>query len=162
MLAAPETARVVVTHVHDLIALSLGATGDAAALAEDRSIPAARLHAIKRDIVTNLENEGLSIGSIAARHRVTPRYVHRLFEREGITYTQFVLRQRLDYTYRMLRDPRFTAWTISTIAYEGGFGDLSYFNRTFRRQYGRTPSDVKNDNRFPDSNFGSENDATRR
>ena len=162
VLAAPETARIVVTHVHDLIALCLGATGEAAGVAEDRSIPAARLRAIKTDILANLEDEGLSIGAIAARHRVTPRYVHRLFEREGTTYTQFVLRQRLEYTYRMLRDPRFTAWTISSIAYEGGFGDLSYFNRTFRRYYGRTPSDVKHDNRFPDSNFGSENDATRR
>jgi len=148
VLASPETARIVVTHVHDLIAICLGATGEAAAVAEDRSIPAARLRSIKSDILANLEDEALRIGDIAARHRVTPRYVHRLFEREGITYTQFVLRQRLERTYRMLQDPRFTAWTISTIAYECGFGDLSYFNRTFRRHYGRTPSDVKNGNRF--------------
>jgi hypothetical protein len=25
----------------------------------------------------------------------------------------------------------------------GGFGDLSYFNRVFRRAYGETPSDVR-------------------
>jgi hypothetical protein len=43
VLAAPEEARLVATHVHDLIALTLGATGDATALAEDRSVPAARL-----------------------------------------------------------------------------------------------------------------------
>ena len=148
VLASPETARIVVTHVHDLIAICLGATGEAAAVAEDRSIPAARLRSIKSDILANLEDEALRIGDIAVRHCVTPRYVHRLFEREGITYTQFVLRQRLERTYRMLQDPRFTAWTISSIAYECGFGDLSYFNRTFRRHYGRTPSDVKNGNRF--------------
>jgi AraC-like DNA-binding protein len=29
------------------------------------------------------------------------------------------------------------------VAYEAGFGDLSYFNRTFRRRYGATPSDVR-------------------
>jgi len=144
MLASPEAARLVVTHVHDLIALSLGATSDAAALAEDRSIPAARLRAIKSDIVANLEDEGLNIGAIAGRHCVTPRYVHRLFEKEGITYTQFVLRQRLERAYRMLQDPRFAAWSISAIAYEVGFGDLSYFNRAFRSQYLRTPSDIKN------------------
>jgi AraC-like DNA-binding protein len=148
MLAAPETARLVVTHVHDLIALSLGATGDAIALADDRSIPAVRLRAIKSDIVANLEDERMTIGVIAARHRVTPRYVHRLFEREGITYTQFMLRQRLERAYRMLRDPRFAATNISSIAYEVGFGDLSYFNRAFRRQYHQTPSDVKHSDRF--------------
>lgn len=147
-LAAPEIARPVVTHVHDLIALSLGATGDAAALAEDRSIPAARLRAIKSDIVANLEDEKLTIGAIAARQRVTPRYVHRLFEREGITYTQFVLRLRLERAYRILRDPRFASWSISAIAYEVGFVDLSYFNRTFRRHYDRTPSEIQNHRMF--------------
>jgi len=144
MLAAPETARLLVRHIHDLIALSLGATGDAAALAEDRSVPAARLRAIKSDIVANLEDEGLTIGAVASRHGVTPRYVHRLFEREGVTYTQFVLRQRLETAYRALRDARFASWSISAIAYEVGFGDLSYFNRVFRRHYKRTPSDIKN------------------
>jgi AraC-like DNA-binding protein len=148
VLAAPETARLVATHVHDLIALTLGATGDATALTEDRSIPAARLRAIKSDIVANLEDEGLTIEAIAACHRVTPRYVHRLFEREGVTYTQFVLRQRLERAYRMLRDPRFAAWSITSIAYDVGFGDLSYFNRGFRRLYHRTPSDDRNSDRF--------------
>jgi AraC-like DNA-binding protein len=34
---------------------------------------------------------------------------------------------------------------ISSIAYDVGFGDLSYFNRVFRRQYNATPSDIRND-----------------
>ena len=143
LLTAPESARLVVTHVHDLIALSLGASGEAAALAEDRSIGAARLQAIKSDIVANLEDERLSIGTIAVRHGVTSRYVHRLFEREGITYTQFVLRQRLERVYRVLRDPRFDASTISSIVFDAGFGDLSYFNRVFKLHYRCTPSDVR-------------------
>ncbi len=33
--------------------------------------------------------------------------------------------------------------TISGIAYEVGFGDLSYFNRSFRKRYGQSPSQVK-------------------
>lgn len=148
LLAAPEGARVVVTHVHDLIALSLGPTGDATALAKDRSLPAVRLRAIKSDIIANLEDEGLTIAALAARHRVTTRYVHVLFEREGITYTQFVLHQRLERAFRLLRDPRFATWSISSIAYEVGFGDLSYFNRTFRRKYSQTPSDIKNGHGF--------------
>jgi AraC-like DNA-binding protein len=32
---------------------------------------------------------------------------------------------------------------ISTIAFEAGFGDLSYFNLAFRRRYRQTPSDIR-------------------
>jgi AraC-like DNA-binding protein len=35
------------------------------------------------------------------------------------------------------------ALTISSIAFESGFGDLSYFNRAFRRQYGAAPSEIR-------------------
>lgn len=33
--------------------------------------------------------------------------------------------------------------TIAAIALESGFGDVSYFNRTFRRTYGATPSEMR-------------------
>jgi AraC-like DNA-binding protein len=45
----------------------------------------------------------------------------------------------------MLRDQRFSMHSITAIAFDAGFGDLSYFNRTFRRRYNARPSDVRND-----------------
>ncbi|WP_229178753.1 AraC family transcriptional regulator [Bradyrhizobium ivorense] len=42
-----------------------------------------------------------------------------------------------------MTDPRHSGSTIGTIAFEAGLGDLSYFNRTFRRHYGATPSDIR-------------------
>ena len=63
---------------------------------------------------------------------------------EGVTYTHFVLWHRLDRALRMLRDPRHAARRIGDIAYDAGFGDLSYFNRAFRRRYGATPSEMRN------------------
>ena len=106
---------------------------------------AARLHAIKSDIAARLPDCSLTIAAIAARQGVTPRYVHKLFESIGTTYTQFVLWQRLERAHRMLQDHRLAERSISSIAYDVGFGDLSYFNRAFRRQYNATPSDIRND-----------------
>jgi AraC-like DNA-binding protein len=45
--------------------------------------------------------------------------------------------------HRMLGNPLLAAQTITAIACEAGFGDLSHFNRAFRRRYGETPSDVR-------------------
>jgi len=144
VLASTDVRRAVVTHLHDLIAISVGATRDGAALARGRGARAARLQAIKADIASNLFDESLVVGTVAARQGVTPRYVHKLFEDEGITYTQFVLQHRLDRAFRMLRDPAWATRRISEIAYEVGFSDLSYFNRAFRRRYDATPSDIRN------------------
>ena len=50
---------------------------------------------------------------------------------------------RLARAHRMLTDPRHVGRPVSAIAFDVGFGDLSHFNRTFRRRYGATPSDVR-------------------
>ena len=66
-----------------------------------------------------------------------------LFEGTGSTFSEYLLKERLSRAHRMLNDNAYAAWTISSIAFAAGFGDLSYFNRTFRRRYDATPSDVR-------------------
>jgi AraC-like DNA-binding protein len=112
----------------------------ASVLSRDRGVRAARLTAIKADISRHLTDGSLSVATLAARHGITPRYVHKLFEDDEMTCSQYVLDQRLALAYRRLRDPRLAGRTVSSIAHDAGFGDLSYFNRTFRHRYGVTPS----------------------
>jgi AraC-like DNA-binding protein len=45
----------------------------------------------------------------------------------------------------MLTEPRLAQSSVGAIAYDAGFGDLSYFNRSFKRRFGVTPRDVRND-----------------
>ena len=52
-LATPELRSLVVNHVYDLVALALGATRDAAEMANGRGMRAARLHAIKTEIISS-------------------------------------------------------------------------------------------------------------
>jgi AraC-like DNA-binding protein len=56
-----------------------------------------------------------------------------------------VLGQRLIRVHRMLSDPRYAHRAIGEIALAVGFGDLSTFNRDFRRRFGMTPSGVRRD-----------------
>jgi AraC-like DNA-binding protein len=142
-LADPALARAASGHVRDLFALLLGATGDAAALAARRGLRAARMQAIKRYIADSLGSGRLTLSGVAAHHGVGPRYVQRLFESEGTTFSEYVLNERLALASHMLTDPAHAGWTVSSIALEAGFGDVSYFNRRFRRRYGLRPSDVR-------------------
>jgi AraC-like DNA-binding protein len=142
-LATPELQHLAANHVLDLVAVMLGATRDAADVAQGRGMRAARLAAIKAGIAKNLHGVGLSIDALAAQNGVSTRHVQLLFEDEGTTFTQFVLAERLARAHRILTDARFADRPISTIAFAAGFGDLSYFNRTFRRRFGATPSDVR-------------------
>ena len=57
------------------------------------------------------------------------------------------LLMRLQSVHAVLTEPREAHRSISDIALDNGFGDVSYFNRAFRRLYGATPSDVRANSR---------------
>jgi AraC-like DNA-binding protein len=143
VLTQPLPRKLVAAQVCDLIAMTLGATRDARAIAQARGIRAARLTAIKEDVEANLATGDVSPSAIAKRHGISDSYIRKLFESEGTSLSQFVLERRLALAHRMLANPASAARTIASIAFDAGFSDLSYFNRTFRRRYGLTPSDVR-------------------
>lgn len=141
LLASPEMSALAVSHVHDLVAMAVGATR--AVYAEGRGLHAARLHAIKTDIIENIGNGNPSLDGLARRHGLHPRYIQRLFENAGTTFSEFLVSQRLARAHRMLTDPRYSDRNIGAIAFACGFNDLSYFNRCIRRRFGATPSHLR-------------------
>lgn len=139
----PEIASSVSAHIFDLAAIALGARGDSADIARRRGAKAARLGSIRSDILGRLGHSDLSAEGIAARHGISSRYVRKLFEEDGSSFSSFVLAERMRGVRRMLVDRRYAHLNIAQIAHESGFGDVSYFNRAFRRHFGATPSDVR-------------------
>jgi transcriptional regulator GlxA family with amidase domain len=67
------------------------------------------------------------------------RYLHRLLEPTGRSFSEHLLGRRLERAAAMLRDPRFTRVKIATVAEKAGFADISHFNRSFRHAFGDTP-----------------------
>lgn len=139
----PALRGLVVKHLYDLAALALGAARDAAGTAQDRGVGAARLRAIKNDIAQRIDDPDLSLELVAACHAISPRYVGMLFEKDGTSFSAFVLGERLARAQRLLVDPQQRSRRIADIAYASGFSDLSYFNRSFRRIFGVTPSEMR-------------------
>jgi transcriptional regulator GlxA family with amidase domain len=128
-------------HMRDLIAMAVGATRDWE-IARQNGVRAARLRAIKADIRQNI-GQDISVAALAARHRLPVRTLQRLFEADGVTFTDFVLTERLAHAHRMLRDAAHAGRPISTIAFDCGFQHISYFNRVFRARFAAAPSDVR-------------------
>jgi AraC-like DNA-binding protein len=133
-------------HVADLVALI--AHADLGAPAEICGVRAARLQVMKSDIMRNLGDCGLSVAAVAVRQGVSPRYIHKLFESEGATFSEYVLDRRLCAAHRLLTNRRLADRSIASVAFDSGFADLSYFNRTFRRRYNATPTEVRSGGEF--------------
>jgi AraC-like DNA-binding protein len=136
----PQLFELYATHVHDLMALAIGATEEGRQVASQRGVRAARREAIKAELV---RNPVARLDRLAAWQGVSPRYVQMLFEEAGTTFSAYSLERRLDAARRMLTSPRYRSWSITAIALEAGFNDLSYFNRCFKRRFLRTPTDVR-------------------
>lgn len=116
-------------HILDLLDIACR-PGEAAMEAGDRA-------GLLRDYVAgNFRDPTLSARSVAAAFGISERYVHKLFARGGESFSDVMRAIRLDACARDLAGGR----PIGAIAYEAGFSDLSYFNRTFRARFGETPS----------------------
>jgi AraC-like DNA-binding protein len=135
--------RFVVDHLFDLVGLTVGARGDAAEFAAARGLRAAKLKAVKTCIEERIGPQDLDVDDVAVEVGVSPRYVRKLLESDGYSFSRYVTERRLERARGMLISPRHSGMGVAAIAYEVGFGDLSYFNRAFRRFYDATPRDVR-------------------
>jgi AraC-like DNA-binding protein len=54
------------------------------------------------------------------------------------------MERRLARAHAALGDRRSERRSVTDVALDCGFGNISYFNRQFRARYGATPSDIRN------------------
>ena len=88
--------RLISSQLYELIAATLGTSRDAATIAQGRGVRAARLRAIKHDIDTHLADSALSPSALARRQRISDSYMRKLFESEGTSFSDFVLRREVE------------------------------------------------------------------
>ncbi|WP_051467464.1 helix-turn-helix domain-containing protein [Actinomadura oligospora] len=117
---------------------------------DDESVlsPSARRRAltarIHRYIDDNLADPDLSPRRIADAHRISLRYLHKLFQTQETTVSAHIRARRLESCRRELADPRLAHRSVQRIAARWGFHDPSYFSKLFRRTHGLSPADYRN------------------
>ncbi|MEU1184431.1 helix-turn-helix domain-containing protein [Streptomyces sp. NPDC005820] len=97
------------------------------------------VHRIRDHIDRHLADPGLSPAGIAAAHHISVRYLHRLFEEEGVTVARLIQRRRLERCAQDLTRWDSAAPTVSAVAQRWGFANPAHFSRVFRVAYGRSP-----------------------
>jgi AraC-like DNA-binding protein len=129
-------------HIIDLVALALTAQG---VVGESGSpaVSAARLNAALACIAARFDEPELSISAVAEAQGISPRYLQRLIESTGITFTAHVNELRLQRAFSLLTESHDSVARISEIALRAGFSDISHFNRLFRSRFGDTPKGVR-------------------
>lgn len=131
------------THIRDLALYALGVRGDAQALVRERGVQAARQSAALTAISARACEAGLDPASVAEGLGMSVRYLHKLLEPSGRTFAEHLLACRLDHAVGLLRDPKSAHLKIAAVAARSGFGDISHFNRSFRKAFGDTPFGVR-------------------
>lgn len=136
---APGSAARLATLTGGLLAVAMDPGVDAAAgRAGTRSYRAALL-----DIEEHLADDDLSPAATARRLGVSVRHLHALFAGHEHSYAGTVRRARLELAWRDLRDPARSHLRVIDIAADAGFGNVASFHRAFRREFGRTPAQVR-------------------
>ncbi|MGW3284006.1 helix-turn-helix domain-containing protein [Streptomyces sp. NPDC001002] len=95
---------------------------------------------IQAYVMRHLGDSRLTPDDVAAAHHISTRYLHRLFQRQGLTVAAWIKAQRLERCWRDLADPSLGRLPVHVIAARWGFPQAADFSRAFRTAYGIAPT----------------------
>jgi AraC-like DNA-binding protein len=93
-------------------------------------------------VETELTDPDLDVHRLARRMGVSARYVQMLFAEMGTTPRGFIQDRRLELAARRLEREGLDV-TVTEVAYDAGFNDLSSFCRAFRRRFETSPRNYR-------------------
>jgi AraC-like DNA-binding protein len=101
----------------------------------------ARVAEAARAIETWSDDEALDLAALASVARLSKFHFLRVFRRAvGATPHQYLIATRLRRAAARLRE---SSESVTAIAYDCGFGDLSTFNARFRAAFAQTPTEYR-------------------
>jgi AraC-like DNA-binding protein len=97
---------------------------------------------VKSKLIECLPGGQISEEGIASSINVSRRSLQRRLREQGMTFTQLLENMRRDLGLQYVRDPQHS---INEIAFLLGFAEPGNFSRAFKRWYGKSPSQYRQD-----------------
>jgi AraC family transcriptional activator of tynA and feaB len=116
------------------------AESDQPSLSEYRGLALMR---VKATVERCLANPQATAATIAAELKLSHRYINQLLECDGTSLSRYIWSRRLERCAEQLRNSALRGRSVSQIAIENGFNDLSHFSKAFRNRFGASPRDYR-------------------
>ncbi|MGQ1783650.1 hybrid sensor histidine kinase/response regulator transcription factor [Saccharicrinis sp. GN24d3] len=94
-------------------------------------------------VLENLLNPQFSVGTLAEDLDISRSSLHRKVKQDsGLSITEFIRDIRMKKTIELMKENKYNLEEIGTYV---GFNSHSYFARTFKKKYGKTPTEFYHD-----------------
>jgi len=100
---------------------------------------ASNFHRVCQAIELQLGDGDLTLQQISDQQHVSARYIQKLFQQAGMSFSQYLRQRRLEHCHTDLASFAHRNLSISEICFRWGFNDAAHFSRSFRADYGMTP-----------------------
>jgi acetamidase/formamidase/AraC-like DNA-binding protein len=141
-LSDPEWAAVAQS-LADLLPTFIRQLAPATSEAGGTATQAAILHRLCQTIERKLGDPDLTPVRVADTEGISERYLQKLFEGSGSSFTHYLRERRLQRTSAELSNPAEAHHSISEIAFRNGFNDSAHFSRAFRHRFGLSPREFR-------------------
>ena len=122
-----------------LVELVLTVIAEAAASEPGSPSLAALFNRLALTIERRLHDLDLSAARVAHLEGISERYLQKLFELNGETFSHYLRERRLQRARAALTAPNDFRTPVADVAYACGFGDAANFNRLFKERFGLPP-----------------------
>jgi acetamidase/formamidase/AraC-like DNA-binding protein len=106
-------------------------------------IQAAMLHRLCQKLELRLADTELSLSRVAKEEHLSPRYLQKLFQASGDSFTNYVRNRRLERCRIDLETPQLSHLSISDIAFRWGFNEAGHFSRAFKEHFKMSPREYR-------------------
>lgn len=107
------------------------------------AVQSAHFRRVALAIDRRLTDANLHAADIAREEGMSTRYLQRLFERRGDSFSEYLKAQRLERCRTDLLDPNHDTESIAAIGLRWGFRDHAHFSRSFTAAFAATPTAVR-------------------